>query len=346
MQRMLTRALVATGLAVGLLLSTSNSVVQGGVNDGELRDAISAALAQLMVDPRFKDFLLNDFGIPAAKISDPALCAEYPSVTQGSLLDRILEKRVIRVGFSADPIPFSFIRAGDRLPDGIAIRMWPLIVEKLSRHYGRKIDFRLVQSHIPLNEMFTRLATADDPNCEARDREAGKESRSDSCWDINGGGFAIDATRLTQNDFTCSYVPAILTAVRTPRDFTGSSNPLKTARQVFEAICDPALHPVIAAIPGSLESRFLETARRDGRFCFDRTGVNNSPTFSQIDRDGTLNVLEFAETTQAHLVLGTDARLLFTFRSSPDACKTCQIIEGVLSQLGGFAFGVHKTKSD
>ena len=60
-------------------------------------------------------------------------------------------------------------------------------------------------------------------------------------------------------------------------------------------------------------------------------------SFTMNVRTSESNVLEYAETADAHFVMGTNVRLAVTRQRTPQFCADCEIIENVLV-FGGARF--------
>ena len=66
-------------------------------------------------------------------------------------------------------------------------------------------------------------------------------------------------------------------------------------------------------------------------------------TFKRVVRPADSNILEFAQKTEAHFVLGTNARIYFTRAQTPQFCANCNVVTNLLKFDGvGFATALPK----
>lgn len=256
----------------------------------------------------------------------------YPTVTDGSMLDHVLKKGVIRVLWVPQAVPFSFIGP---IPDddssddssanngdddsseqeigrtGLSIAMWKLITEKLSEQYDVDLKAKFIQSDgITVNDQFVALADPTNLGCTGRGGTLGylDEQITNSCSDVIGGGYAITPARKLLSDLTCTYMPltmnAVISVLGLPTGFTGLNLNIPLVPQIrglYGCSSDPLdtcenpnqnLSITIAAIAGSAEVPFV-------RFNFGTTFLDpNSPLLpglTLIQRDGTENIFGYAE---------------------------------------------------
>lgn len=288
--------------------------------------AISAAMGEAMEDPRYEGVLKKYF-LPLPDMSDPKLASSvntpYPAVDKGTLLDQVIERGELRIGWIGIGIPWS--QPGpDGDPIGLSIDFWEIVLDKMGAQYGTEIASRYVEynSKIGNNDMYKWLASDDDRDCAALDLPS-----PDNCYDVIGGAYAINERRKGISAVTPAYYPLNLSAVRTPAPVKDSSVKLDTAEQVRAAAGKAGLDLVFAALPATGEENFLKGMMK-------KTGE----TFSIIIRDPKSNVLEFAQNTEANFVMGTNVRFAVTRTKTPQFCADCEVIPNMRKFDGvGFA---------
>lgn len=310
-------ALVAT-----LLLGSAPAFAQQS-----LGVAVAAAMGEAMKDPRYAE-ILGKYFLPVPDLAgDPKLASArmtpYPAVDAGSLLAQVLKRKQLRIGWIGVGIPWS--QPGpDGRPIGLAIDFWVVVLDKLGAHYGTTIAAKYVEydAQSGNNEMYRWLASDADPDCAAL-----KLPSPENCYDVIGGAYAINSLRKTVSAVTPAYYPLNMSAVRTRAPVNDPTVRLDSAEAILAAAARPELKLVFAALPDTGESTFLRSVAK-------KTGE----TFTEMPRDPKSNVLEFAQNTTAHFVLGTNVRLAVTRQETPQFCADCKIIPNLLVFDGvGFA---------
>lgn len=297
----------------------------------DLRTAVSAAMGEAMADPHYQQVLAK-YGLPMPDISGDTVLASparnaYPSRSGGTLLNQVLDRGKIRIGWIRVGIPFSFVGKDGKL-QGFAIDLWPLILEKLSAKYGAQIEPVWIEftSQTGNNEMYRQLASDQDLDCAA----LGLASPN-MCYDIIGGAYAFNEPRKKVSALTTAYYPLNMSAVRTPvplKDRNGKDIPTDTPEAILAAAKNPDIGVTFAALAATGEGQFLDQLK-------ERFG---GETFKRVVRPADSNILEFAQKTEAHFVLGTNARIYFTRAQTPQFCAKCNVVTNLLKFDGiGFA---------
>ncbi len=291
----------------------------------ELHEAIVAAMGEAIEDPRYVDVLAN-YGLELPDLSNPTLVNSadhpYPAVTDGSLLDQVLEAGTLRLGWIAVGSPWSVPGEDPSEPVGLSVEYWHIVQDHLSDHYETEIALDWVEytDEVGNNNMYRWLATADDYDCTDM-REL------DGCYDVIGGAYAINRERLSISHITPAYFPLNMSVVRTNVPLPDGVGPLENAEQIREAMADPEINIVLAGLPDTGEDTIL-------------TNFTNQmgETFTHADRTPGSNVLEFAQNAEdIHFVLGTNVRMSSTRLNYPDFCADCEFIPDLLV-FGGVGF--------
>lgn len=303
----------------------------------DLRKAISAAMGEAVSDHRYKA-LLDAYGLPMPDTeNEPFMAAPgrvgYPDRVNGTMLDRVLTDGNLRLGWVRIAIPFS-AENQDGEPEGLTIDLWPIILEKLNEHYDATVSPTFVKytAQTGNNDMYKYLATSTNPDC-ANAPPPGPEL----CYDMIGGGYALNEPRKKVSAFTPAYYPLNMAAVRTPTpliDTKGNEVALTTAEDALKAAADPDVRPVFVVLDATGEQQFLNGLK-------DRVGE----TFDVIIRPARSNVMEYAQDSKAHMVLGTNVRLHHTRKMTPEFCSDCPIIENLL-KFDGVGFATSKPLQD
>lgn len=313
---------------VAILLLVSG---KGAVFAQDLRTAVSAAMGEAMADSRYPQ-LLAKYGLPMPDISgNPVLASParnaYPERQGGTLLNHVLDRGKIRIGWIRVGVPFSFVGKDGKL-QGLAVDLWPLILEKLSTKYGTKVEPVWVEftSQTGNNEMYRQLASDQDFVCATRGLGS-----PDMCYDIIGGAYAFNEPRKKVSALTAAYYALNMSVVRTPvplKDWDGKKTPLDTPEAILAAARNPDAGLTFAVLADTGESEFLDTLKT--RF--------GSETFKTVIRPANSNLLEFAQKTEAHFVLGTNVRIGYTRVQTPQFCVNCGVVADLLKFDGvGFA---------
>ena len=311
--------------AAFLILGTGGALAQES-----LRTAVSAAMGEAMADARYQQ-ILGKYGLPMPDIAaNPVLASPqrnpYPQRNAGTLLDHVLAAGQLRIGWIRVGIPFSFV-GKDGVLQGLAIELWPLILTKLSAKYEAKLEPVYVEfnSQTGNNEMYRQLSSDQDPNCAS----LGLASPG-MCYDIIGGAYAFNEPRKKVSALTTAYYPLNMSSVRTRVPLKGKDGKeiaLDTPENILAAVKNPDAGVVFAALAATGETQFLNEFK-------ERIGG----TFKVITRPPDSNILEFAQNTEAHLVLGTNVRILYTRVQTPQFCDGCGVVAGLLKFDGvGFA---------
>lgn len=292
----------------------------------ELKAAIVAAMGEAIEDPRYGDVLAT-YGLELPDLSNPTLVNTsdypYPTVTEGSLLDHVIDAGALRLGWIAVGSPWSVPGPDPAEPIGLSVDYWNIIQEKISAHYGTEIALDWVEftEETGNNNMYRWLSTTDDPNCTAEGREAA------GCYDVIGGAYAINARRKGISDMTPAYFPLNMSVVRTNVPLPDGVGPLETADEIRAAMADPNINITLAGLPDTGEDSILTNFAKD-----------MGEHFTHADRTPGSNVLEFAENaTDIHFVLGTNVRLSSTRFKSAELCAECTFIPNLLV-FGGVGF--------
>ena len=325
---MLRKSLVAaTFLVTTTISATPVSAAEA------LYQAMTAAMGEAIEDPRYLDVLAN-YGMPAPDFeNDKSLVNstdyKYPAeVEKGTLLDRVLETETLRLGWIAVGAPWSVPgeNEGDD-PVGLSVEFWAVIQDKLNAHYNKNIDLKWVEytSAVGNNDMYKWLATDGDQDCAALDTGS-----ADNCYDIIGGAYAINARRKEISYMSPAYYPLNMSVVRTRTPFKDPDMELKTAEEILAAVADPDAGLIIAGYQDTGEHSIMKGWE-------EKFGK----TFTMNFRTPKSNVLEYAETADAHFVMGTNARLAVTRQNTPEFCSECEFTANILVFGGvGFATGL------
>lgn len=325
---MLKKSLAAATLIAATTISTSS------VHATEaLYQAMTAAMGEAIEDARYLDVLAN-YGMPAPDFkNDKSLVnsADYPyptDVESGTLLHRVLETEKLRLGWIAVGAPWSVPSKEDPAkPVGLSVEYWDIIQDKLNAHYSKNIELDWVEytSAVGNNDMYKWLATDKDQDC------AGLDTGSpNNCYDIIGGAYAINARRKEISYMSPAYYPLNMSVVRTRTPFKNPDMKLTTAEEIIAAIADPEAGLIIAGYEDTGEHSIMKGwEKKFGK------------TFTMNFRTPKSNVLEYAETADAHFVMGTNARLAVTRQNTPDFCSECEFTPNILVFGGvGFATGL------
>lgn len=312
-----------TSVAVGLLLAFAAPAVA----QQELKAAMVAAMGEAIEDDRYPG-IIEKYGLPAPDLSNPTLVNShdhpYPDVTEGSLLDHVIDTQTFRIGWIGVGAPWAIPSEADaKIPEGLSVDYWHVMLEKLNAHYDTNIALEWVEytDSAGNNDMYRWLATADDLDCTANDRNV------DGCYDVIGGAYAINARRKGISDISPAYYPLNMSVVRTNVPLPEGAGPLNTAEEIRAAMADPDVNIVLAGLPDTGEDSILSNFTKE-----------YGETFTHIDRTPGSKVLEFAQDSEeAHFVLGTNVRMASMRFSLPELCADCAIIPN-LTIFGGVGF--------
>ena len=313
---------------VAMLLLVSG---KGAVFAQDLRTAVSAAMGEAMADQRYQP-LLAKYGLPPPDIAgNPVLASParnaYPERQAGTLLNHVLDSGKLRIGWIRVGIPFSFVGKDGKL-QGLAVDLWPLILEKLSAKYGTKIEPVWVEftSQSGNNEMYRQLASDQDFVCATRGL-----SSPDMCYDIIGGAYAFNEPRKKVSALTAAYYALNMSVIRTPvplKDWNGKEMRLDTPEAILAAARNADAGLIFAVLAETGESEFLNSLK--AKF--------GGETFKTVIRPADSNLLEFAQKTEAHFVLGTNTRICYSRIQTPQFCVNCNVVADLLKFDGaGFA---------
>ena len=312
-----------TSVAVGLLLALAAPAVA----QQELKAAMVAAMGEAIEDDRYPG-IIEKYGLPAPDLSNPTLVNShdhpYPDVTEGSLLDHVIDMQTFRIGWIGVGAPWAIPSEADpKIPEGLSVDYWHVMLEKLNAHYNTNIALEWVEytDSAGNNDMYRWLATADDLDCTANDRNV------DGCYDVIGGAYAINARRKGISDISPAYYPLNMSVVRTNVPLPEGVGPLNTAEEIRAAMADSDVNIVLAGLPDTGEDSILSNFTKE-----------YGETFTHIDRTPGSKVLEFAQDSkEAHFVLGTNVRMASMRFSLPELCADCAIIPN-LTIFGGVGF--------
>ena len=247
----------------------------------------------------------------------------YPdTIEEETLLHRVLETETLRLGWIAVGAPWSVPGEGDD-PVGLSVEYWDIIQDKLNAHYGKNIELDWVEftSAVGNNDMYKWLATDEDHDCESLDTGS-----LENCYDIIGGAYAINARRKEISYMSPAYYPLNMSVVRTRTPFKDPNMKLTTAEDILAAVADPKAGLIIAGYEDTGEHSIMKGwEKKFGK------------TFTMNFRTPKSNVLEYAETTDAHFVMGTNARLAVTRQNTPEFCSECEFTPNILV-FGGVGF--------
>lgn len=314
--------LTATAIATSLIIGTAP------VNAAEtLYQAMTAAMGEAIEDPRYVD-VLTSYGLPAPDLeNDKSLVSssDYPypdSVEDGTLLHRVLENESLRLGWIAVGAPWSVPGEGDD-PVGLSVEFWSIIQDKLNTHFDKNIELDWVEytSAVGNNDMYTWLATDSDHDCATLDTGS-----PDNCYDIIGGAYAINARRKEISNMSPAYYPLNMSVIRTRTPFKNPDLNPGNAEEIISAIADPEAGLIIAGYEDTGEHSIMKGWQE-----------KYGDTFTMNFRTPNSNVLEYAETADAHYVMGTNVRMAVTRKNTPDFCSDCEITENILV-FGGVGF--------
>ena len=296
-----------------------------------LYEAMTAAMGEAIEDPRYMD-IIEKYGLPAPDLENDKTLVnsdeyKYPgTVEEGTLLDRVLDTETLRLGWIAVGAPWSVPGDGDD-PVGLSVEYWDVVRDKLNEHYDKSIELDWIEytSAVGNNDMYKWLATDDDQDCAAL--ETGSP---DNCYDIIGGAYAINARRKEVSHMSPSYYPLNMAVVRTRTPFKDPEMKLTTAEEIVNAVADPQAGLIIAGYEDTGEHSIMKGWQEE-----------YGDSFTMNFRTPESNVLEYAETADAHFVMGTNVRLAVTRQRTPQFCADCEITENVLVFGGvGFATGL------
>ena len=296
-----------------------------------LHQAMNAAMGEAIEDPRYLD-ILDRYGMPSPDFKNDKTLVNskdfsYPkTVPEGTLLHRVLETETLRLGWIAVGSPWSIPGKG-KDPVGLSVEYWAIIQEKFNAHYHKniKLDWVEYTSEVGNNDMYKWLATDNDHDCAALNTGS-----ADNCYDIIGGAYAINARRKSISYISAPYYPLNMSVVRTRTPFKDPEMELNTAEDIIAAIADPNSGIVIAGYEDTGEHSIMKGWQ-------EKFGN----TFTMNFRTPNSNVLKYAETANAHFVMGTNARLAVTRKNTPEFCTECQFIPNILVFGGiGFATGL------
>ena len=319
---MLNKSLSAAIISAVATLYTSPSMAAES-----LYQAMTAAMGEAIEDPRYLDVLAN-YGMPAPDFeNDKSLVNStnyiYPNtIEEGTLLHRVLETETLRLGWIAVGAPWSVPGEGED-PVGLSVEYWDIIQDKLNAHFGKNIELDWVEftSAVGNNDMYKWLATDEDHNCESLDTGS-----VENCYDIIGGAYAINARRKEISYMSPAYYPLNMSVVRTRTPFKDPNMKLATAEDILAAVADPDAGLIVAGYEDTGEHSIMKGwEKKFGK------------TFTMNFRTPKSNVLEYAETADAHFVMGTNARLAVTRQNTPEFCSECEFTPNILV-FGGVGF--------
>lgn len=151
------------------------------------------------------------------------------------------------------------------------------------------------------------------------------------CYDIIGGAYAFNEPRKKVSAFTTAYYPLNMSGIRTPVPLKGKDGKeiaLDTPAAILAAARNPEAGVTFAVLAATGEVQFLNALKQ--RF--------GGETFKTVIRPPDSNILEFAEKTGAHVVLGTNVRIHYSRIETPQFCANCAVISELLKFDGvGFA---------
>ena len=319
---MLNKSLSAAIISAVATLYTSPSMAAES-----LYQAMTAAMGEAIEDPRYLDVFAN-YGMPAPDFeNDKSLVNStdyiYPNtIEEGTLLHRVLETETLRLGWIAVGAPWSVPGEGED-PVGLSVEYWDIIQDKLNAHFGKNIELDWVEftSAVGNNDMYKWLATDEDHNCESLDTGS-----VENCYDIIGGAYAINARRKEISYMSPAYYPLNMSVVRTRTPFKDPNMKLTTAEDILAAVADPDAGLIVAGYEDTGEHSIMKGwEKKFGK------------TFTMNFRTPKSNVLEYAETADAHFVMGTNARLAVTRQNTPEFCSECEFTPNILV-FGGVGF--------
>lgn len=293
--------------------------------------AMTAAMGEAIEDPGYLDVLAN-YGMPVPDFeNDKSLVNstdyKYPaSVEEGTLLHRVLETETLRLGWIAVGTPWSVPGNGGD-PVGLSVEYWSIIQDKLNSQYNKNIDLKWVEytGAVGNNDMYQWLATDDDQDCSL-----GNTGSPDNCYDIIGGAYAINERRKEISYMSPAYYPLNMSVVRTRTPLKNPNMKLTTAKEILAAIADPEAGIIIAGYEDTGEHSIMKGMEEQ----FGKTFTINFRTPKS-------NVLEYAETADAHFVMGSNARMAMTRKNTPEFCSECEITPAIVVFGGvGFATGL------
>ena len=293
-----------------------------------LYKAMTAAMGESIEDPRYLD-ILKHYGMPAPDFKNDKTLVnskdyQYPNnVPKGSLLARVLNTEKLRLGWIAVGSPWSVPSNEGDDPVGLSVEFWEIIQDKLNIHYRKNIELDWIEytSEVGNNDMYKWLATDEDQDCTALNTGS-----VDNCYDIIGGAYAINERRKGVSYMSPSYYPLNMSVVRTRTPFKNPNMKLNTAEDIIAAIADPKSGLIIAGYEGTGEQSIMKSWQSQ-----------YGKTFTMKFRTPQSNVLEYAESTDAHFVMGTNVRLAVTRKNTPNFCSECQLIKN-LFVFGGVGF--------
>ena len=307
-------------------LITTTAIASPAMASDALYQAMTAAMGEAIEDPRYLD-ILDSYGLPAPDFKNKALVnsTDYPypaTVDQGTLLDRVLDTESLRLGWIAVGAPWSVPGEG-KDPVGLSVDYWAIVLDKLNEHYDKNIALDWVEytSAVGNNDMYKWLATDSDQDCATLDTGS-----PDNCYDVIGGAYAINARRKEVSHISPAYYPLNMTVVRTATPFKNPNMKLTTAEEIIAAVADPDAGLIIAGYEDTGEHSIMKGWEKE-----------YGDSFTMNFRTPKSNVLEYAETADAHFVMGTNVRMAVTRQETPQFCADCEIIENILV-FGGVGF--------
>ena len=288
----------------------------------ELKAAVVAAMGEAIEDPRYVGVLAN-YGLELPDLNDKSLVNStdypYPEVTDGSLLDHVLEQKTLRLGWIAVGAPWSVPGPDPAEPVGLSVEYWDIVRDKLAAHYDVDVALDWVEftEETGNNNMYRWLSTPENTACDGQG----------GCYDVIGGAYAINARRKSISDMTPAYFPLNMSVVRTNVPLPEGTPELKNAEDIRKAMADPDINIVIAGLPDTGEDSILTNFAKE-----------MGDTFTHADRTPGSNVLEFAQNTDSiHFVMGTNVRMSSTRLRNPEFCADCEFIPNLLV-FGGVGF--------
>ena len=127
-----------------------------------------------------------------------------------------------------------------------------------------------------------------------------------------------------------AYYPLNMSVVRTRTPLKNPNMKLTTAKEILAAIADPEAGIIIAGYEDTGEHSIMKGMEEQ----FGKTFTINFRTPKS-------NVLEYAETADAHFVMGSNARMAMTRKNTPEFCSECEITPAIVVFGGvGFATGL------
>ena len=314
-------------LATAAMLTAATALASPAIASEALYQAMTAAMGEAIEDSRYLD-ILDSYGLPEPDFENDKTLVnstdyQYPiTIEKGTLLERVLETESLRLGWIAVGAPWS-VPGDEEDPVGISVDYWAIVLDKLNNHYSKNITLDWVEytSAVGNNDMYKWLATDDDQDCATL--ETGS---SENCYDVIGGAYAINARRKEVSHISPAYYPLNMSVVRTATPFKNPDLELTTAEDIVAAVADPEAGLIIAGYEDTGEHSIMKGWEK-----------NFGKTFTMNFRTPESNVLEYAETADAHFVMGTNVRMAVTRQRTPQFCAECTITEDILV-FGGVGF--------